>query len=346
MKLHRALAVAAATAVIAPLALLATAPAAFAEGESSPAQTSSGPTADESSTVTPTPTTPETQTSQPGGDDTTPTTTPPTDGKSTEPADDSDTDTGTDTTGTPSTTPSTTPPATTTPPAKPETPDPVPSECADQSVEVDITGLPGRITAGSGWHEFSLNVLNDSDSTLTDLGFFAGAASDADGYDLFRSKQVQLQTWNPADETWEDLSEEGYAAGFVGYTDELKPGYEVELPLRINVTSAAPVGAGFSLGMTVYGDEDAQCTGYGQAAYRFEIVGSGTDTEGTRPQEGGKAPVTDDRPGGSTPQVTGNLAETGSSSALPVIGLVGGAAVVLGAGAVFVVRRRKTGTDA
>ncbi|MEI5102115.1 LAETG motif-containing sortase-dependent surface protein [Streptomyces sp. PmtG] len=37
---------------------------------------------------------------------------------------------------------------------------------------------------------------------------------------------------------------------------------------------------------------------------------------------------------------TGSLAETGSSSALPAIGLVGGAAVVVGAGAVFVVRRR------
>ncbi|MFC7513108.1 LAETG motif-containing sortase-dependent surface protein [Streptomyces thermocarboxydus] len=40
-------------------------------------------------------------------------------------------------------------------------------------------------------------------------------------------------------------------------------------------------------------------------------------------------------------KVTGSLAETGSNSALPVIGLVGGAAVVAGAGALFVVRRRK-----
>jgi len=41
---------------------------------------------------------------------------------------------------------------------------------------------------------------------------------------------------------------------------------------------------------------------------------------------------------------TGSLAETGSSSALPMIGLTGGLAVALGAGAVFVVRRRKGGT--
>jgi LPXTG-motif cell wall-anchored protein len=43
---------------------------------------------------------------------------------------------------------------------------------------------------------------------------------------------------------------------------------------------------------------------------------------------------------------SGNLAETGSSSALPVIGLVGGVAVVAGAGAMFVVRRRKAGVQA
>lgn len=46
------------------------------------------------------------------------------------------------------------------------------------------------------------------------------------------------------------------------------------------------------------------------------------------------------KPQGGSEQlpVTGSLAHTGSSSALPVIGLVGGAAVV---GAMFVVRRRK-----
>ena len=43
---------------------------------------------------------------------------------------------------------------------------------------------------------------------------------------------------------------------------------------------------------------------------------------------------------------TGSLAATGSSSALPVIGLVGGVAVVLGAGSIVVARRRRTGSDA
>ncbi|MFF3483841.1 LPXTG cell wall anchor domain-containing protein [Streptomyces sp. NPDC002701] len=219
--------------------------------------------------------------------------------------------------------------------------------CEETSVDVSITGLPGKIAVGSGWHKFSLNVLNSSDSTLQNLDFLAGASADVDGTDLFKSKQVQLQAWNPDAKVWENLDEEGYAVGFVGYTDELKPDYEVNVPLRINVKADAPVGAGFSLGATIYGDDDAQCTGFGEVAYKFQIVAAGTDTDGTEPQEGGKAPISDQKPDRTnTPEVTGSLAETGSDSALPTIGLVGGVALLAGAGAVVVARRRKAGADA
>ncbi|GAA2585886.1 LAETG motif-containing sortase-dependent surface protein [Streptomyces violaceus] len=218
--------------------------------------------------------------------------------------------------------------------------------CEDTKVDVSISGLPGKIAAGSGWHKFSLNVLNNSDSTLNDLDFFAGASPDKNGEELFTSKQVQLQAWDPQDKIWVDLNEGGFAVGYIGYTDELKPDYQVAIPLRLNVKPSAPVGAGFSLGATIYGDNDAECTGFGQISYKFQIVSAGTDTDGTKPQEGGKAPVTDKKPAGTTPEVTGSLAETGSSSALPMISLVGGAAVVAGAGAIFVVRRRKAGVEA
>jgi LPXTG-motif cell wall-anchored protein len=213
-------------------------------------------------------------------------------------------------------------------------------------VDVSISGLPGRIAAGSGWHKFSLNVLNKSDSTLNGLDFFAGASSDKEGNSLFTSKQVQLQAWNPDDNAWEALDEGGNAVGYVGSTDELKPDYEVDIPLRINVTRSAPVGAGFSLGATIYGDTDGACTGFGDVSYKFQIVAAGSDTNGTKPQEGGEAPVTSEKPAASTPKVTGSLAHTGASSALPVIGFAGAAAVVAGAGAVFVVRRRKAAVSA
>ncbi|MFD6291913.1 LPXTG cell wall anchor domain-containing protein [Streptomyces sp. NPDC060205] len=321
MKLRRVMAAAATTAVIAPLALLS-APAAYA--------TDPTPTGTETTTASVTPGATETETTETTTPPASPTTTPP---AATTPA------------GTPTSTPPATSPApSTTPPGESETPDPEPSVCEDTKVDVSITGLPGKIAVGSGWHVFSLSVLNSSDSTLQDLDFLAGASSDVDGTDLFKSKQVRLQAWNPDDKVWEDLDEEGYAVGFVGYTDELKPDYEVLVPLRINVKSTAPVGAGFSLGATIYGDDDAECTGFGEVAYKFQIVAAGTDTGGTKPQEGGKAPVSDQKPDKTnTPQVTGNLAETGSSSALPTIGLVGGFALAAGVGAVVVARRRKAG---
>ncbi|WP_369248647.1 LAETG motif-containing sortase-dependent surface protein [Streptomyces sp. R41] len=323
MKLRRAMAVAAATAVIAPLALLS-APAAFATDESP------SPTASASASESPS------ESASPSATETTPEPT----------ASASVSESATETAPAPSASASaseSTPAPSTSAPEESESPDPEPSECEDSKVDVSITGLPGKIAAGSGWHKFSLNVANNSESTLSDLGFFAGASSDKAGEDLFQSKKVQLQAYNPDDKVWEDVDSEGYAVGFVGYTDELKPDYEVNIPLRINVKSSAPVGAGFSLGASIYGDADDECTGFGEVAYKFQIVAAGTDTDGTKPTEGGKAPVSD-KPAdkSNTPEVDGSLAETGSSSALPMIGLAGGLAVVAGAGAVFVVRRRKS----
>ncbi|MFF8671214.1 LAETG motif-containing sortase-dependent surface protein [Streptomyces sp. NPDC015242] len=326
MKLRRAMAAAAATAVIAPVALLA-APAAYATDETTPT-----PSASVSESA------PETSAS-PSATETTPETSP---SPST-----SVSESAPETSSSPSASATESSPSpSTSEPEESESPDPEPSICEDTKVDVSITGLPGKIAAGSGWHKFSLNVLNNSDSTLNDLDFFAGASPDEYGEELFSSKQVQLQAWDPQDKIWVDLNEGGYAVGYVGYTDELKPEYEVNIPLRLNVSKSAPVGAGFSLGATIYGDNDAECTGFGDVSYKFQIVSAGTDTDGTKPQEGGKAPVTDEKPSGNTPEVTGSLAETGSSSALPMISLVGGAAVVAGAGAIFVVRRRKAGAEA
>ncbi|MFE1292590.1 LAETG motif-containing sortase-dependent surface protein [Streptomyces sp. NPDC058751] len=330
MKLRRAMATAAATAVIAPLALLSVAPAAFAEESPSPSAsvsesaTESAPAPSASVTESaPAPSTSATE-SAPA---------PSTSATESAPA--------------PSTSATESAPAPSTSATESESPEPEPSDCSDSKVQVSINGLPGKIAAGSGWHKFSLDVLNNSDSTLTDLGFFAGASPDANGEDMFKTKQVQLQAYNPDAKVWEDVEEDGKAVGFVGYTDELKPDYEVDIPLRINVKSSAPVGAGFSLGASIYGDADAECVGYGEVAYKFQIVKAGTDTGGTKPQGGGKVPVSD-KPAdkSNTPQVDGSLAETGSSSALPMIGLAGGIAVVAGAGALVVVRRRKAGSNA
>jgi cobalamin biosynthesis Mg chelatase CobN len=342
MKLRRALVTAAATAALAPIALLS-APAAFADEPNADtvaeAPASSEPAAD--ATTTPAESTPSSDPapSTPAAEET----------KTSSPA---PTATGSATTA-PSASASAT--ATDSPSGKPtETAEPTdePSdgpgdECTDSKADISITGLPGKINRGSGWHRFSLNVANNSDSVLSDLGYFAGASADKAGENLFSTKKVQLQALNPDNGRWENIGEDGYAVGFVGYSDTLEPGYEVNIPMRINVTSAAPVGAAFSLGASIYGDADGECTGYGEVAYRFQIVGAGTDTSGTKPQEGGKVPVsTKPADKTETPKTTGTLAETGSSSMLPTVGLIGGITVVAGAGVVYSVRRRKVGAEA
>lgn len=292
MKLRRALAAAAATAVICPVALLA-APAASASGGPSPspsASSDSAPSQGGSTSVTsPAPSDSTSPSSSSSASPTSPVS-PSTTGEGTPAPEDTQ----------PTTSAPANPSPSTSRPEETASPAPEPSVCEDTKVDVDIEGLPGEIAAGSGWHEFSLNVANDSGSTLQNLEYLAGASADRDGEKLFESKKVGLQAWNPEDRTWEDLDELGYAVGYIGYTDELAPDYEVAVPMRINVRADAPVGAGFTLGATIYGDADGECTGFGDVAYRFRIVAPGTDTDGTRPQEGGKAPVTVRKPAAGT----------------------------------------------
>ncbi|MFE1069807.1 LPXTG cell wall anchor domain-containing protein [Streptomyces sp. NPDC058783] len=359
MKLRRALAAAAVTAAVAPAVLLA-APSAHATGDTSASPSVSSDATDE--TDAPDDTTSETATDPAPGDATgsptgSPGATEETDGEETGEAGSGEEEApAPDASESTTSAPANPSPSTSAPegsegsegPEESQAPDPEPSVCEDTKVDVGIEGLPGEIAAGSGWHEFSLNVANDSGSTLRNLEYLAGASADLDGEELFESEKVSLQAWNPEDESWVDLDELGYAVGYIGYTDELAPDYEVAIPMRINVRADAPVGAGFTLGATIYGDADGECTGFGDVAYKFRIVAPGTDTEGTRPQEGGKAPlapVTVGKAPANVPEVTGSLASTGAGSALPVIGLAGGLAVVVGGGAVFVVRRRKTGSD-
>ncbi|MFG3531567.1 LAETG motif-containing sortase-dependent surface protein [Streptomyces sp. NPDC047917] len=344
MKLRRALALAAAAAVMTPAAVLAT-PAAFAV-------TTDG-TAAADTTASPSPSgsgTPETEPA------------PAASGSASTPAEDSAGETGEpgpaeppgDAEGSapaPAETPGATPggPASgsasasasaSASPSESEDPE-EPARCAQSDLDVSVDGLPGRIARGSGWHTFRMNVYNSSKSAVKEVDYFAGASSDKEGNDLFRSKRVSLQALDPETGTWVELSEDGRAVGYVGRSDEVPAGYEVDIALRVNVRPTAPVGAGFTLGAGLYvGDKD--CAGVSDIAYRFEIVKSGDS--GSTPQTGGSAPVPAAKPADNPAgRVSGSLAETGSSSALPVFATAGGAAMMLGAGAMFIVRRRRNG---
>ena len=341
MKLRRTLALAAATAVIGPVVLLS-APAAFAQTET----TTTGTTA-------PAPT--ETPSGEPSA--ATPEST-----ESTESASQTATTTPSETESPEGVAPETVSPA----PTATETesasakPTPTASEtedeeegddepldaCEPRPLELSINGLSGKIARGSGWDRFTFTIYNDSKKTVKNVAFFAGAAADEAGEKLFTTKQVRLQALNEADGTWEDIEDLGSSSGYVGEADGIKPGYEVDIDLRLKVEASAPVGAGFSLGGgLVFGDELEAVPCFQDVAYKFQIVDAGNGG-GAEPQEGGKIPVPTTKPAGDTAEVTGNLAETGSSSSTPAIALAGGAAVVLGAGAMFVVRRRRNGDAA
>ncbi|MDJ0341053.1 LAETG motif-containing sortase-dependent surface protein [Streptomyces sp. H10-C2] len=256
---------------------------------------------------------------------------------------------------------STKPTASTSTPAQPTTsgsptdePTDGPGLCADkpgyqEKVTTTLTGLPGKIVAGSGWHNLTLTTTNNSAKDVSALVFYAGVGpASQNAPDAFSTKQVVLQAYDEQGGTWQNINDgAGHSVGFAGFSDTLKAGEKIAIKLRLDVKATAPISKGMTIGGGVYANDQDHCLGDSGHAYLVQIVGPGTTTDGTVPQTGGKVPLPTTPPNKSTlPHVTGNLAETGSSSATPVIAGVGAATAAVGAGAIFIVRRRKTSTAA
>ncbi|MFF0220676.1 LAETG motif-containing sortase-dependent surface protein [Streptomyces sp. NPDC004629] len=338
MNLRRAMVAAAATAVIAPLALLS-APAAFAEEPTSPGPTESvttGPAETPSGSTSPSDTGLPTDTAQPS-DSTSPSDTP-------APSD--------------STSPSTSPePSESADPT--ETPsDPEAPYCEDldgaygAKVSADIKGLPGKIVAGDGFHSFKLVVTNDSKADVEDVYFYAEIENyEFDDEAKYLSPYVNLQFKNPVDGSWDRIGDEQWAGDVFFRAKQLKAGASKSIDLRVSIDAKAPAGDAYSFGSGAYLDDvdGESCVAEGWAMYDFQVLKAGSPNpdpgSATPSDKGGKGSVK--KPQGDLSSVpTGNLADTGSNSALPMIGLVGGIAVVAGAGAVFTVRRRKADANA
>ncbi|MGW0336008.1 LAETG motif-containing sortase-dependent surface protein [Streptomyces sp. NPDC003011] len=348
MKLRRAMV--AAAAVIAPLTLLS-APVAFATDEtpntstSTPAAEESTPAAD-ASTPAADESTPAADASTPAADESTPaadTSTPAAD-ESTPAADES----------TPAADESS--PAASPSPSASAPGDENPELCVDEngdstaelSAEVTsgLSGLPETIVAGSGWTAFSFNVSNRGDDEVKDIKPLIGVA--AIGWDDEKdySGQIKVQVFDKASGSWETIAG---AAGEGGTFDafSLGAGQSVSYKLRLSVSGKVPDALGVTGGLAEYADDEGCWVADDPNGwlYFFDVLAAGSDAgdpNDATPQTGGMADLSDV----NQVSATGTLAETGSSSALPMIGLVGGLAVVAGAGAVFVVRRRKAGAEA
>jgi hypothetical protein len=367
MKLRRAMAVAAATAVIAPAAFLA-APAAYAT-DGTTSTTSSGTTEGQGSTTpdtttpdTTTPDTPETsddtkpaEGTEPAAEDEKPATDdkpaadkPAVDEK---PADDTKPAEGDK--------PADEKPADDT---KPDDDAEMPPYCEEldenflePALEAEISGLPGKIVAGSGWEEFTLTVTNKGKADLKEVVLYA----EVENYELepskFLSPYVDLQFRLPDTGEWVAIGDEELAGDYFWSVETMKSNDFVKADLRVSIDKNAPAGDSYSFGSGAYlGDVKGQeCIAETGTEVDFTVLkpGSGNPDPGEAKPGAGKPegkPGPDTKPQGEAKPlpVTGNLAETGSSSMLPTIGLAGGIAIVAGAGVVFALKRRSGGSAA
>ncbi|WNZ10157.1 LAETG motif-containing sortase-dependent surface protein [Streptomyces sp. 11x1] len=228
----------------------------------------------------------------------------------------------------------------------------------DDKLTASISGLPNQIVAGSGWHEFDFVIRNDSDKDLKKVWVQAfteyGDDTNDDSSLAFDLAELQYKL----DGKWTSDYQEGFededgkialTGTFVAVLDSLEKNSTATLDLRVRVDEEAPAGSSFALSQAVYAGEESACYGNGDF-YEFTVLAAGRepgdDVEDAEPN-GEKPDVTDGtKPQGGAKEITGNLAETGSGSALPMIGIVGGVAVAAGAGAMFVVRRKKAGAQA
>ncbi|MFI7317921.1 hypothetical protein [Streptomyces venezuelae] len=340
MKLRRAMAAAAATAAIAPIALLSAPAASATEGTSTPPAPAAGvPT--ESATPTPS-VTPPAQTPEPEKTPGTPTppAEPPAPGKHTAEVE---------------------VPKTAKTPEVPEVPDEdaeeAPPACEsddgdtdpDSVLEIDLLGLPKKIVAGSGWHQFKLSAANPTDEPLGEVewtAFVNNLGADPDKKDGLRYF-TDVQFFDQDKDEWTTVKSPR-GEGLAYDTVELDAEDKAVVKLRAKVSAKAPAIDGYTVGLGSYVDPELDCT-HTSSKYRpLTIVKAGSDDESTKPTpkpSPSKTAQAAPAPQGSASEtpapVDGSLAETGSSSMLPTVGVIGGIAVVAGAGVVFAVRRGK-----
>ncbi|MER6983187.1 hypothetical protein ABT317_41070, partial [Streptomyces carpinensis] len=329
MKLRRYLALAAATAAITPAVFLA-APAAFAT-EGSPDSSSSTPAATDSESAASSESEGGSATKTEDGSDTKTE-----DGSDTKTEDGSDTKTedGSDSkdegttdeesaTPSPSTSPSETP--------GPQVCNDTEDYKQDKNLRTGLSGLPSKIVAGSGFHNFKLNVNNSGDNTYkrVDLGVFAAQINEKNYEDT--TSYLTLQFKDPATGTWQNISlnEDDEGAGYLGYTDvQAKESFSIDL--RLSIDSKAPAGMGFAISIGMYADDKGNCVySSDDDFYQFEVLAAGSKSgnPGEAKPQGGRKPLPAKPAGDNKIVPQGHLAETGSNSALPMIAVAGGAAV-------------------
>ncbi|MFC8874875.1 peptidase [Streptomyces ardesiacus] len=218
-----------------------------------------------------------------------------------------------------------------------------------------VTGLPDKI-AGGTTQTFTLRITNGTAKTMDAVYPYVGVhAFDDKGLKELDS-HLDLEWSTAANPAWRDA--DLMDASSLG---SLASKASLDVKLRLKVDADVPSGQGAAFVTADYVNDDGSCGGYPDLdQYEFRILakaGGGAGSPGKDDATGSKPGNVTGQGGASTTPVTasggsgtggggGALARTGSSDALPTVGLAGGAALVLGAGAVLVARRRRTAADA
>ncbi|MFG3139041.1 peptidase [Streptomyces sp. NPDC048211] len=218
---------------------------------------------------------------------------------------------------------------------------------SDAKLTVVLTGVPSTVVAGEKV-DFTYRVTNGTGKTMDQLipGVFihVNPRSGHGSLDYL----VHLQRWSPSSSTWKTVDVEDHMEKI----SPLKAGAHVDVKMRFTIDASAPAANGSTQVTGNYWNVDGTCgqspTTHGPD-FAVAVAGSkpgkpGGDTPGKPGAT--KSPASDVKPQSGTPAgpVNGSLAATGSSSEPSRLALASGAALVIGAGAMFAVRRREAGS--
>lgn len=208
-----------------------------------------------------------------------------------------------------------------------------------------VTGLPSTVVAGTKV-DFNLRVTNGTDKTMDEVLPFAYVhATDRSGLKSI-DDLVHLQWSSASSSKWKTVDNKHYMDAI----SPLKAGAHADIKMRLKIDASAPAGNGVTFVAGDYFNDNGTCGGNPDLeGYEFLIAAAGSKpgkVDDAKPSTT-KPNTSDVKTQSSTSRpVSGSLAATGSSSEMPQLALASGAAVAIGAGAVFLVRRRKAGTHA
>ncbi len=139
-------------------------------------------------------------------------------------------------------------------------------------LRTELKGLPNKIAAGSGWHDFTLTIDNPSQSRISNVHLFAGVSSTYAGFKAFPTSQVSLQAYFPKNKRWMDVTDTaGHTDGYFAW-GWLSGHSQLNVPMRINVKKNAPIGKAMALGAGFYQDAAHKCTAITAATYKMQVT--------------------------------------------------------------------------